>query len=221
MWPSGRRKILSGTIASLAPGPKSRILPPKPLTLHHIHVYQMARAEEVPDESVAHPNGDHPEDVEVDGEGSGSDLEDEADGTPGAGPSDSPSAAGASTSSKKKKKKRSKAAKALAALKGDAVPQKLVDTVLEKVKEEHGENLPGADAETVRQLLEQLKIKDVMQGKAGLGGKNRKDAGDHKVRRLSDAGRHMYVLTCVAIVLGYSTCNSVWYEPSDLKHTYY
>lgn len=142
----------------------------------------MARAEEVSDESEARPNGNNPEEDEVDGEGSGSDLEDEIDGTPGAGPSDSPAAAGASTSSKKKKKKRSKAAKALATLKGDAVPQKLVDTVLEKVKEEHGENLPGADAETVRQLLEQLKIKDVMQGKAGLGGKNRKDAGDHKVR---------------------------------------
>lgn len=170
----------------------------------------MARAEEVPDVSEARPNGDHPEEDEVDG--SGSDLEDEVDGTPGAGPSDGSPAAGASTSSKKKKKKRSKAARALAALKGDAVPQKLVDTVLEKVKEEHGENLQGADAETVRQLLEQLKIKDVMQGKAGLGGKNRKDAGDHKVRSSLNVGRNVCVLICVAIVLGYSACNSVWYE---------
>lgn len=148
------------------------------ITLHH---GSMARAEEIPDAGEPHPNGEpHEEDVEVES----SDAEDDVDESPGAGPSDGPSpdAATSSGTSKKKKKKRSKAARALAALKGNTVPQKLVDTVLEKVKEEHGENLPGADAETVRQLLEQMKIKDVMQGKAGIGGKNRKDAGDHKVR---------------------------------------
>ncbi|KAI0041127.1 N-myristoyl transferase [Auriscalpium vulgare] len=93
--------------------------------------------------------------------------------TAGAGPSEP------STSSKKKKKKRSKVAKAINMLKGKEVPQQVVDQVLEKVQEQHGD-VPGADEATVRALLEQLKINDVIQGKAGLGGKNKKDAGDHK-----------------------------------------
>ena len=89
---------------------------------------------------------------------------------------------GPSRSSKKKKKKRSKVARAISALKGDAVPQAVVDQVVAKVKEEHGEDSPAADEDAVRQLLKQLKLKDVAEGKAGLGGKHRKDAGDHKVR---------------------------------------
>jgi len=82
--------------------------------------------------------------------------------------------------SKKKKKKRSKVARAISALKGDSVPQAVVDQVVAKVKEEHGENSAAADEETIREVLRQLKLKDVAEGKAGLGGKNRKDTGDHK-----------------------------------------
>jgi glycylpeptide N-tetradecanoyltransferase len=81
-----------------------------------------------------------------------------------------------------KKKKRSKISRAISALKGDSVPQSVVDQVVAKVKEEHGEDSPAADEEAVRQLLKQLKLKDVADGKAGFGGKHRKDAGDHKVR---------------------------------------
>ncbi|KAI0306355.1 N-myristoyl transferase [Multifurca ochricompacta] len=87
---------------------------------------------------------------------------------------------GPSQTSKKKKKKRSKVARVISALKGDAVPQAVVDQVVAKVKDEHGENSPAADEETVRQLLKQLKLKDVAEGKVGLGGKNKKDAGDHR-----------------------------------------
>jgi hypothetical protein len=46
---------------------------------------------------------------------------------------------------------------------------------------EHREDSPAADEETVCQLLKQLKLKDMAEGKAGFGGKHRKDAGDHKV----------------------------------------
>lgn len=86
-----------------------------------------------------------------------------------------------STSSNKKKKKRSKALKALSALKGgkDNIPQDVVKAVLEKVQETG--QAPGADEATVRMALEQMKIKDVIQGKAGIGGKNKKDTGGHKV----------------------------------------
>jgi glycylpeptide N-tetradecanoyltransferase len=91
---------------------------------------------------------------------------------------------GPSRPSKKKKKKRSKIARAISALKGDAVPQAVVDQVVAKVKEEHGESSPAADEDAVRQLLKQLRLKDVAEGKVGLGGKNKKDTGDHKVWHL-------------------------------------
>lgn len=89
-----------------------------------------------------------------------------------------------STSSKKKKKKRNKALKALTSLRGggDSIPQDLVNAVLEKVKETG--QAPEADESTVRAALETMKIKDVIQGKAGIGGVNKKDTGGHKVRCL-------------------------------------
>jgi hypothetical protein len=91
------------------------------------------------------------------------------------------SESGPSRPSKKKKKKRSKIARAISALKGDSVPQAVVDQVMAKVKEEHGEDSAVADEDTVREVLKQLKLKDVAEGKAGLFGKNKKDTGDHKV----------------------------------------
>ena len=99
-----------------------------------------------------------------------------------------PEASTPSTSSKKKKKKRTKAVKALNALRGQKeLPQGVVDRVLEKVKET-GE-APGADEATVRAALEQMKIGDVLSGKAGIGGKNKKDTGGHKVSRRD----HLYL----------------------------
>lgn len=105
----------------------------------------------------------------------GSDDENNAD-------HDLPEASSPSTSSKKKKKKRSKALKALNALRGkDNIPDDLVKVVLEKVKEQG--SAPEADEATVRAALEQMKIKDVIKGKTGLGGKNLKETGGHKVRK--------------------------------------
>ena len=94
------------------------------------------------------------------------------------------SESGPSRSSKKKKKKRSKIARAISAIKGDYVPQAVVDQVVAKVKEEHGEDSAAADEDTIRDLLKQLKLKDVAEGKAGFFGKNKKDTGDHKVCHL-------------------------------------
>lgn len=84
-----------------------------------------------------------------------------------------------STSQKKKKKKKKKF------LGGgkDEIPQNLVDRVLDKVKEDGA--VAGSDnvnAENVREALEQLKIMEVAKGKVGLGGVNKKDIGEHKVR---------------------------------------
>ncbi|KAF7967211.1 hypothetical protein HWV62_35134 [Athelia sp. TMB] len=112
---------------------------------------------------------DHPADGS-DSEASNSDVnrDEEAAGIPQA-----------STSSKKKKKKKSKAMKALNALRGKAeIPQEVVNQVLDKVKDHGGAE--GADAETVRAALEQMKIMDVLKGKTGIGGKNKKDMGEHK-----------------------------------------
>lgn len=80
-----------------------------------------------------------------------------------------------SSSSKKKKKKKSKAISKL--LKSASTNDALVQTVLEKVQAEHAD----ADPELIRSALQQLNLKDVVAGKAGLGGKNRKETGDHKV----------------------------------------
>ena len=94
-----------------------------------------------------------------------------------------PQASTPSTSSKKKKKKRSKAVKAFNVLRSggkDAIPEDVVKIVLEKVRAEGGEAAANADPETVRKALEQMKIKDYVQGKAGIGGTNKKDTGGHK-----------------------------------------
>ena len=87
----------------------------------------------------------------------------------------------AASGSKKKKKKKSKAAKALAALKGETVPQSLVDHVVKEVQAKHGPNMEGVDEAQVRMALDQLKVMDVLKGKSGFGGKNRKEMGEHKV----------------------------------------
>ncbi|KAJ7046884.1 N-myristoyl transferase [Mycena alexandri] len=90
-------------------------------------------------------------------------------------------AAAPSTSQKKKKKKKSKAAKALAAIRGRSeIPQELVDHVLDKVKADGAVGSDEANEDNVRQALEQMKIMDVVKGKAGLGGHNQKDMGAHK-----------------------------------------
>ena len=84
-----------------------------------------------------------------------------------------------STSQKKKKKKKKK----LFSRGKNEVPQDLVDRVLDQVKGDGAvagsENI---NAEDVRETLEQLKIMEVAKGKVGLGGVNKKDIGEHKVR---------------------------------------
>ncbi len=85
--------------------------------------------------------------------------------------------------SKKKKKKKSKAARALSALTGKSeIPDEVVNRVLDVVQSKGGANSQEATAENVRALLEQMKIMDVAKGKTGIGGINKKDMGEHKVR---------------------------------------
>jgi glycylpeptide N-tetradecanoyltransferase len=82
------------------------------------------------------------------------------------------------SSSKKKKKK-----KKLFSRGKDEISQDLVNRVLDQVKGDPA--VAGSDnvnAENVREALEQLKIVDVAKGKVGLGGLNKKDIGEHKVR---------------------------------------
>lgn len=90
------------------------------------------------------------------------------------------SSAGASGSSIKKKK--SKAAKVLSALKGKSkIPDEVVNQVLNKVKAQGSVPEEDLTVENIREVLEQLKIMDVAKGKAGIGGFNKKDMGEHKV----------------------------------------
>ncbi|KAF5347878.1 hypothetical protein D9757_013416 [Collybiopsis confluens] len=103
----------------------------------------------------------------------GEELDDEAQAQP------EPSSSTPS-SSKKKKKKKSKAARVLNALTGKAIPDALVERVLETVQQQGGEAGEQANAENVRLALEQMKIMDVVKGKAGPGGMNKKDMGEHK-----------------------------------------
>lgn len=113
-----------------------------------------------------------------DGSGSESDGDANAEGEETAGSAE----LAQGSSSKKKNKKKNKALKALNALRGKKeIPQQVVEQVLEKVKVAGGEDAAGADEDTVRAALEQLKIMDVAKGKSGLGGKNKKDTGGHKV----------------------------------------
>ncbi len=64
----------------------------------------------------------------------------------------------------------------------DGIPEReVVGTVLDKVKAEGGPAALDANAENVREALRQMKIMDVVQGKAGVGGQNKKDMGEHKV----------------------------------------
>ncbi|RXW20085.1 hypothetical protein EST38_g5786 [Candolleomyces aberdarensis] len=98
-----------------------------------------------------------------------------------------PSNEGPSTSTangKKKKKKKSKASKLLNKLKGnndeEEIPQEVVDTVMEEIRT-HGTLSPEElTAENIRAALQQMKMLDVVQGKAGIGGINSKDMGEHK-----------------------------------------
>lgn len=101
---------------------------------------------------------------------------DESGGSEPEQPTNEPDAP-TSSSKKKKKKKKSKLAKLLNPISG-SVEDKIVDTVIEKVKAEHID----ADEDTVRAALQQLNLKDVIAGKSGLGGKNQKETGGHKVR---------------------------------------
>jgi len=83
--------------------------------------------------------------------------------------------------SKKKKKKKSKAKKIIDALSSNAVPQAVLEKVVEQVKENGAPGSENVDTEDVRQVLQQIKISDVLKGKAAIGGNNRKDVGEHKV----------------------------------------
>lgn len=103
------------------------------------------------------------------------------------------SSRGGDPSKKKKKKKKSKASKALNAIvdkvsgrdnEGANIPDEVVGEVLDRVKRENPES-KGLDSDEVRRTLAALKIMDVLEGKSGLGGKNRKDMGEHTVSLVS------------------------------------
>lgn len=109
-------------------------------------------------------------------------------------------------SQKKKKKKKSKASKLLRTIRGETViPQELVNQVLDHVKADGALSSNEATEENVRAALEQLKVMDVIQGKAGLGGHNKKDMGAHKVC-LDYGFSRIHERDLQILVLGDPTC---------------
>jgi len=100
------------------------------------------------------------------------------------------SSQGGDSAKKKKKKKKSKASKALNSIVdkvsgkdngGANIPDEIVGEVLDRMRQENPDESRGLNSEEVRKTLAALKIMDVIEGKSGLGGKNRKDMGEHKV----------------------------------------
>ncbi|KAF9535250.1 N-myristoyl transferase [Crepidotus variabilis] len=89
-------------------------------------------------------------------------------------------ASGSTSNKKKKKKKKSKAKKIFDKLTGNEIPQEIVDRVVEQVKKDGTVASEDINEENVREALEHMKIMDVVKGKAGIGGFNRKDMGEHK-----------------------------------------
>ncbi|KAG6832334.1 hypothetical protein H0H87_001975 [Tephrocybe sp. NHM501043] len=108
-----------------------------------------------------------------------------------------------STSAPKRKKKKSKASKALSALRGEEIPKGLVDHVLDKVKVEGTPGSTVANQEDVREALAKLKIMDVAKGKAGVGGINKKDIGEHKfwgTQPVPQLGEWYYMVGCFILI---------------------
>lgn len=99
---------------------------------------------------------------------------------PGRGDEDGVTEASQPSSSKRQHKKRSKVSKALNKIRGKEIPQSIVNHVVEHVKVEQGSDSPAADPDAVRAALEQLKIMDVLKGKAGVAGRGKKAMGEHK-----------------------------------------
>lgn len=97
-------------------------------------------------------------------------------------PGTSAGTAGADT--KVMERKESKAAKVLTAVaskaSGKKVPHEVVDMLSSRVKEVQPE-LDEIGPNEMRKLIGELKLKDMLDGRSGLGGKNKKDVGEHKV----------------------------------------
>ncbi|KAI6005702.1 N-myristoyl transferase [Pisolithus albus] len=100
--------------------------------------------------------------------------------SPWPGDEDGVTEASQPSSSKPQRKKRSKVSKALNKIRGKEIPQSIVNHVVEQVKVEQGSDSPAADPDAVRAALEQLKIMDVLKGKAGVAGRGKKAMGEHK-----------------------------------------
>jgi len=112
--------------------------------------------------------------------------DEEQDGSEGEQLEAAASTGESSSSKKKSKKKKGKTIQALSNListnkdaSGSSIPQELVDHVQERVKLETEHK--SVSEEEVRKALQMLKAMDVLEGKSGVGGKNRKDMGEHKV----------------------------------------
>ncbi|KAI6132520.1 N-myristoyl transferase [Pisolithus croceorrhizus] len=86
---------------------------------------------------------------------------------PGGGDEDGVTEASQPSPSKRQHKTRSKVAKALNKIRGKEIPQSI--------------RIPPGDPDAIRAVLEQLRIMDVLEGKAGVAGRGGKATDGHKV----------------------------------------
>lgn len=105
-----------------------------------------------------------------------SEGEDQEGGHENEGAAEPSSSATVSKGKKSKKKKKAKGNKD-----ANDIPQAVVDHVVSEIRQKHGSSTTESlDEAHVRMALDKLRIMDVLKGKSGIGGKNRKEMGEHK-----------------------------------------
>jgi glycylpeptide N-tetradecanoyltransferase len=95
------------------------------------------------------------------------------------------------SSSKRTKKKKSKAGRILDSLRGNEIPQSIVDHA---VPAGQGHGIASPDAEAVMQALNHLKLMDAIKGKSSITGRGKNPFGEHKVSSLTSP--HLIFIAC-------------------------
>ncbi len=111
-------------------------------------------------------------------------------------------------------RKLSKATKVLTTVASKASgkdPQEVFDMLSSRVKDVQPE-LKQIDPDKMQKLIGELRLKDALDGGSVLGGKNRKDIGEHKVCLHHISQFALCFPNGAVIVLENATCAAAWYD---------